>query len=235
MLRHSLALLLAALAWATALAIATSRTDECVVGDGHVLAARGSQTRLLTDQRSSAGVHRAVASFAKDIEAAVPGAHVSVLNVTSAREVVSYDDDGGGGIARTIIVGALNEDGGLAGSIATESGTNVSHIEGQWEAWSVSPARLSSGRDVLLVSGADKRGTIYALYTLSEQMGVSPWHWSVFFFYFSTAVHPVDESYHAGSPTWQQGSRRRCMYRPAGTPRPPSSTAASFSTTSSRG
>ena len=69
-MRHSLALLLAALAWATALAIATSKTDECVVGDGHVLAARGSQTRLLPDPRSPAGIHRAVASFAKDIEAA---------------------------------------------------------------------------------------------------------------------------------------------------------------------
>lgn len=32
-------------------------------------------------------------------------------------------------------------------------------------------------RRALVIAGADKRGTIFALYGLSEQMGVSPWYW----------------------------------------------------------
>ncbi len=31
--------------------------------------------------------------------------------------------------------------------------------------------------DVLLVAGSDKRGTIYGVYELSRQIGVSPWYW----------------------------------------------------------
>jgi hypothetical protein len=29
----------------------------------------------------------------------------------------------------------------------------------------------------LVIAGSDKRGTIYGIYTLSEQIGVSPWYW----------------------------------------------------------
>lgn len=31
--------------------------------------------------------------------------------------------------------------------------------------------------DVLLIAGSDKRGTIYGIYELSKQIGVSPWYW----------------------------------------------------------
>ena len=29
----------------------------------------------------------------------------------------------------------------------------------------------------LVIAGSDKRGTIYGIYELSRQMGVSPWYW----------------------------------------------------------
>ena len=29
----------------------------------------------------------------------------------------------------------------------------------------------------LVIAGSDKRGTIYGIYELSEQIGVSPWYW----------------------------------------------------------
>ncbi len=32
-------------------------------------------------------------------------------------------------------------------------------------------------RRALVIAGSDKRGTIFGLYTLSEQIGVSPWYW----------------------------------------------------------
>lgn len=31
--------------------------------------------------------------------------------------------------------------------------------------------------DVLLIAGSDKRGTIYGIYELSKQIGISPWYW----------------------------------------------------------
>lgn len=167
------ALLVAALEVATA-----KRTDDCVAkGSGNVLAAKGQHTRILTDAQSHASVHRAVASFVEDVESAVPGAQVSVKNISSTHDVARESQ----GAHSTLLVGALNDPSSLVQSAATESGTNVTHVNGQWEAWHISPAQLSSSAggssDVVLVAGADKRGTIYALYTLSEQMGVSPWHW----------------------------------------------------------
>jgi hypothetical protein len=29
----------------------------------------------------------------------------------------------------------------------------------------------------LVIAGSDRRGAIYGLYDVSEQMGVSPWYW----------------------------------------------------------
>ena len=37
------------------------------------------------------------------------------------------------------------------------------------------PCRASSR--ALVIAGSDKRGTIYGIYELSEQLGVSPWYW----------------------------------------------------------
>ncbi len=30
---------------------------------------------------------------------------------------------------------------------------------------------------MLLIAGSDKRGTIYGIYELSKQIGISPWYW----------------------------------------------------------
>ncbi len=31
--------------------------------------------------------------------------------------------------------------------------------------------------EALVIAGSNKRGTIYGVYDLSEQIGVSPWYW----------------------------------------------------------
>ena len=31
--------------------------------------------------------------------------------------------------------------------------------------------------EALVIAGSDRRGTVYGIYELSEQMGVSPWYW----------------------------------------------------------
>ncbi len=53
-------------------------------------------------------------------------------------------------------------------------------LEGKREAYAITtlhaPLEGIEG-DVLLIAGSDKRGTIYGIYELSEQIGVSPWYW----------------------------------------------------------
>jgi hypothetical protein len=39
------------------------------------------------------------------------------------------------------------------------------------------PATTANDQPIVVIAGSDKRGTIYGIYELSRQMGVSPWHW----------------------------------------------------------
>ena len=39
------------------------------------------------------------------------------------------------------------------------------------------PRPLPGVANGLIIAGSDKRGTIYGIYDLSEQIGVSPWYW----------------------------------------------------------
>ncbi|MGI4863364.1 MAG: glycosyl hydrolase 115 family protein [Janthinobacterium lividum] len=56
---------------------------------------------------------------------------------------------------------------------------DVSGLRGKWETFvtqTIDDPLPGVGR-ALVVAGSDKRGTIYGLYDLSAQMGVSPWYW----------------------------------------------------------
>ena len=46
-------------------------------------------------------------------------------------------------------------------------------LKGKWEQYIIAPL----GAGGLLILGSDKRGTIYGIYELSRQLGVSPWYW----------------------------------------------------------
>jgi hypothetical protein len=56
---------------------------------------------------------------------------------------------------------------------------DVSGIAGMWESavTAVVERPMPGIRRALVIAGADKRGTIYGIYDLSEQIGVSPWYW----------------------------------------------------------
>jgi len=55
---------------------------------------------------------------------------------------------------------------------------NVSKISGQWESYVITTV-VRQGRKSpdVIVAGSDRRGTIYGIYEISEQIGVSPWYW----------------------------------------------------------
>jgi hypothetical protein len=56
---------------------------------------------------------------------------------------------------------------------------DVSPIAGHWEAFAIQVIKepLPGVKRALVIAGSDKRGTIYGVYDLSEQIGVSPWYW----------------------------------------------------------
>src|SRR5579859_2098234 len=74
-------------------------------------------------------------------------------------------------LGRTILVGTLGKSPAID-KLAAEGKIDVSGVRGQWEAYDIETVG-----DTLVIAGSDKRGTIYGLYEISEQIGVSPWSW----------------------------------------------------------
>lgn len=56
---------------------------------------------------------------------------------------------------------------------------NITSITGKWEAFSTQLVTdpFPGVDKALVIAGADPRGTIFGLYDISEQIGVSPWYW----------------------------------------------------------
>ncbi|KAJ9091801.1 hypothetical protein QFC21_007104 [Naganishia friedmannii] len=140
---------------------------------GLLLAGNGTSTVLVTSPSSPFAVHRLASSFAGDIRAAIPSAEVSVRNVSSLNDLSSQGNNNNG--ETWIFLGALDSDP-LLNAVVNATSIDVSSTRGQWEAWTVDTASWE-GREVAVIAGADRRGAAYAAYTLSEQMGVSPWWW----------------------------------------------------------
>lgn len=67
----------------------------------------------------------------------------------------------------------------IVDSLVSENKLDVSEVEGQWEMYTsqVVENPVAGVSWALVIAGSDRRGTIYGLYDISEQMGVSPWYW----------------------------------------------------------
>lgn len=56
---------------------------------------------------------------------------------------------------------------------------DISSIEGKWESFLIQTVDnpFPDIEKALVIAGSDKRGTIFGIYDLSQQIGVSPWYW----------------------------------------------------------
>jgi len=125
----------------------------------------GRAAQLIVDGADYPGVRRAAADLQTDIER-VSGVKPALIESgkASAAEVVLI-----GTIGKSAIIDQLIRDGKI----------DVSSIRGKWESslTQVVQTPLPGVQRALVIAGSDKRGTIYGIYNLSEQIGVSPWHW----------------------------------------------------------
>ena len=80
------------------------------------------------------------------------------------------------GTRSTIIAGTIGKNA-IIDRLIREGKIDVSDIRGKWESFliQVVPHAQSGTGSALVIAGSDKRGTIYGIYDLSEQIGVSPW------------------------------------------------------------
>ena len=105
-----------------------------------------------------------------------------ISRVTGVVPVVLHDESNPG--ANPILIGTIGKSE-IIDQLVREKKIDVSPIAGKWESFliQVVPKPFPGVKKALVICGSDKRGTIYGIYDLSENIGVSPW-------YFWTDVPP---------------------------------------------
>jgi len=151
--------------FSSAQAIGTQRFVQTGSPDGVILAKDGRSAPILASEGDYPGVLRAARGLQRDI-GAVAGAK-PVLRTGAA---VAAND--------MIIVGTLGRHA-VIDRLAKEGKIDTSALAGQWEGFLIQAIEnpLPGVARALVIAGSDKRGTIFGIYTLSEQIGVSPWYW----------------------------------------------------------
>jgi hypothetical protein len=123
------------------------------------------RTPIYVDADDVPGVVRAVHDLQKDIERVTGG---------SPALATSWQTAG----PNLILIGTLGKSA-IIDRLVREKKIDATAIAGKWESFLVEtvPHPLPSISSALVIAGSDKRGTIYGIYDLSEQIGVSPWYW----------------------------------------------------------
>jgi hypothetical protein len=116
------------------------------------------------DANDHKGVVRAIQDLQCDIE-----------RVTTCKPVLL---SGSQAPAKAIIVGTLGQSE-LIDKLVKAKKLATTDLQGKWESFVLTTVEhpLPGVEKALVVVGSDKRGTIYGIYELSRQMGVSPWYW----------------------------------------------------------
>ena len=120
---------------------------------------------LVVDSKDYAGVVRAVGDLQKDIE-----------RVTSRTATIAQNGKTLG--SNVIIIGTIGKSE-LIDRLVRARKLDVTPIAGKWESFLIQVVQKPfSGVDTaLVIAGSDKRGTIFGIYDLSDEIGVSPWYW----------------------------------------------------------
>jgi hypothetical protein len=100
-----------------------------------------------------------------------------IRRVTGFTPVLITDLSNAPRIPNLIIIGSLDQSG-LIQRLARQNMIPAS-LAGKWESYVLKTVRRPiAGVDrALIIAGSDRRGTAYAVFELSRQMGVSPWYW----------------------------------------------------------
>ena len=77
-----------------------------------------------------------------------------------------------------ILIGTLGKNS-LIDQLVKDKKLDVKDIAGKWETFLIQVVKnpFPNVDHALVITGSDKRGTIYGMFDLSEKMGVSPWYW----------------------------------------------------------
>ncbi len=165
---------------------------EAVAGS-FPLVKNGKAASICVDKADYAGVIK-VAGHLQDDIFRVTAVSSDLLDAPIAGEALVIV----GTIGKSPVIDHLIEQGKI----------DVGAVTGRWETFALQTVDnpLPGVTQALVIAGSDKRGTIYGMYDLSKQIGVSPWYW-----WADAPVQKKSELYIA--PGWYSDGEPKIKYR----------------------
>ena len=134
---------------------------------GDLLLNANNQIDIYLDHNDCRGVSYAVQALIKDIQK-VSGSPAFLLS--DANTALSGGSNSQANARANIIVGTIGHSAAID-RLIKQHRINAKLLQGKHEKFIIT---LIDGQ--LVIAGSDRRGTIYGIYELSQQMGVSPWY-----------------------------------------------------------
>lgn len=134
------------------------------VQDFPVVGKEGKRAAIRYDMNDYKGVIRAIGDLQNDIDS-VTGVKPTLLTSEASAK---YE----------IIIGTLGKSK-LIDNLVSSRKLDAKDLKGKWESFVIATVNNPKPgvKQALVIAGSDKRGTIYGIYELSRQLGVSPWYW----------------------------------------------------------
>jgi hypothetical protein len=188
----------------TALALGQNATIAFNASSGcHQLASEASSVQIMADSNDWPAVLKAAHDLSQDF-GRVTGTNGSVVlsNTSDTSDVPAYNagsyfssnphnasmifnitglttfsTTASGAKGGTIIAGTIGNSS-LIDALIKSGKIDVSAIQGTWEAYTstIVSNPMEGVHEALVIAGSNRRGTVYGLYDISEQIGVSPWY-----------------------------------------------------------
>ncbi len=148
--------------------VTVSKMSDC---DFPIVDELGKTACIVYAESEYPGVKRAADDLAADIEM-VTGKKPDIKEVKNISQLSDLEE------SPVIVVGSLGKSL-IADDLVKSMGIRKAELKGKWERFAMSTLKDfgNKNRPVLAIVGSDKRGSIYGIYELSEQLGVSPWYW----------------------------------------------------------
>lgn len=139
---------------------------ETTSSRGNFVIAEGRRaTAIYVDSADYPGVTRAAGDLQSDIRKVTDYAPEIIRDAVKLPSSV-------------ILIGTLGKSTVLD-QLVRAGKLDIAGIAGKWESFSIQTVAnpWAGVARALVIAGSDKRGTIYGIYDLSEEIGVSPWYW----------------------------------------------------------
>jgi len=129
-----------------------------------IVSSDGNATNIFYDSSENIAVIRTIKDLQSDIE-----------KVTGKLPNLSTTETSG---EFEIIIGTLGTNK-LIDKLISSKKINAKDLKGKWESFVITTVEnpKSKSKKQLIIAGSDRRGTIYGIYELSKQLGVSPWYY----------------------------------------------------------